>query len=122
MSANRGKTTNFQQVRFGARKEVSMDAECGLKFPANPHNAESTNIGIEERLHLARESAAGLLAMWLETLEEGHHILPDFSTLQPPSRTTRVGRPALRPSLARVGCGQGALIDCRHESTSRTSR
>jgi hypothetical protein len=78
MSANRGKSTNFQQVRFGARKEVSMDAECGLKFPANPHNAESTNIGIEERLHLARESAAGLLAMWLETLEEGHHILPDF--------------------------------------------
>jgi hypothetical protein len=31
-----------------------MDARCGLKFPA---------IGIEERLHLARESAAGLLAI-----------------------------------------------------------
>ncbi len=58
-------------MRFGARKEVSMDARCGLKFPA---------IGMEERLHLARESTAGFLAMWLETLEEGRHI-PDFSRL-----------------------------------------
>ena len=59
-------------MRFGARKKVSMDARCGLKFPA---------IAMEERLHLARESAASLLAMWLENnLDEGRHI-PDFSRL-----------------------------------------